>query len=273
MTVVVLSLWVYRLLLAAYPREFRREYGAQMQQVFGDCCRRATRRGGAGGLLGLWSVTLLDFVRSLVEAHLHRETTMTRDNFIRFCGWALVLGGVTFALFWIDIVLDGPVFGPSGTTGLRKQLQAASFIGSSICLGLGMLGLSLQIGRTVSRVVLFFGAAAALLTIPVAHAQEVGQIHPVWLYVLPLIWSLCLVLVGAVSLRHRAEMRRGGLPLLTGSGWPLALAAYALDDLAPGIPTQILMPLGLAGFAVVAVGCVLLGHCLMAGWRRPVPAA
>jgi hypothetical protein len=117
------------------------------------------------------------------------------------------------------------------------------------------------------------GTAAALLTVPAGYAEAAGQIHPVWLYVLPGLWSLCLVLVGAVSLSDRAEMRRGGLLLLAGSGWPLALAAYALDDLAPGIPTQILMPLGLAGFAVVAVGCVLLGYRLMAGWRRPVPAA
>lgn len=270
---VSLSLWVYRLLLVAYPRELRRAYGAQMHQVFGDCCRRAARRGGVAGMLGLWAVTLLDFVRSLVETRLHRETTMTRDNFIRFCGWALVLGGLAFALFWTDIVLDGPVFGPYWKTGLRKQLQAASYIGSSLCLGLGMLGLSLQIGRPVGRVILLVGAAAALLTIPVGYAEEAGQIHPVWLYVLPVVWSLCLVLAGALTLRRRAEMRRGGLLLLAGTGWPVAMAAYALDDLAPGIPTQILMPLGLAGFAVVAVGFVLLGYRLMAGWRPPVPAA
>jgi hypothetical protein len=269
--VVTLSLLVYRLLLAAYPAEFRREYGPHMFQVFGDCCRRAARRGGPAGVLGLWTVTLLDFGRSLVEAHLNRETTMTRDAFIRICGWALVLGGLTFALFWSDIVLDGPVFGTS-STGLRKQLQSASYLGSAVCLALGMLGLSLQFGHPVGRVVILSGAAAALLTIPVGYAQEAGQIHPVWLYVLPGLWSLCLIVVGAMSLRQATEMREGGLLLLAGSGWPLALAAYVLDDFAPGLPTHILMPFGLAGFTVVAVGFGLLGYRLMAGRRGPVPA-
>jgi hypothetical protein len=223
-------------------------------------------------MLALWAVTLLDFARSVVEAHLRREANMTKDSFIRLSGWALVLGGLAFALFWTDIVLDGPLFGPSWGMGLRKQMQAASYIGSGVCLGLGLLGLSLQFSRTVARVVLLVGTAAALLTIPAGHSQEVGQIHPVWLYVLPLIWSLSLMLVGAVSLRRRPERRQGGLLLLAGSGWPLSIAAYALDDLVPGIPTHILMPLGLAGFAVVAVGCVLLGFRLMAGWRRALPA-
>jgi hypothetical protein len=135
-----------------------------------------------------------------------------------------------------------------------------------------MLGLSLQFGRRLGRVVLLVGAAAALLTIPVAQAQEAGQIHPVWLYVLPLIWSFCLLLVGGVVFRHRPEGHSGWLLVLAGSGWPLAISAYALDDLAPAIPTQILMPLGLAGFAVVALGFVLLGYRLMRGWRRPMAA-
>jgi hypothetical protein len=30
---------VYRMLLAAYPEEFRREYRAQMEQTFQDLCR------------------------------------------------------------------------------------------------------------------------------------------------------------------------------------------------------------------------------------------
>jgi hypothetical protein len=41
---------VYRVLLLAYPREFRREHGAQMAQVFGDLCRGEKRRGGVMGL-------------------------------------------------------------------------------------------------------------------------------------------------------------------------------------------------------------------------------
>jgi len=51
---------VYRLLLAAYPKEFRREYGARMEQTFGDLYRERVNEGGYIGLTGLWARTLLD---------------------------------------------------------------------------------------------------------------------------------------------------------------------------------------------------------------------
>jgi hypothetical protein len=41
---------VYRVLLLAYPREFRRECGAEMVQAFGDLCREEKRRGGSSGV-------------------------------------------------------------------------------------------------------------------------------------------------------------------------------------------------------------------------------
>ena len=37
---------IYGALLLAYPREFRRDCGAEMVQAFGDLCREEKRRGG-----------------------------------------------------------------------------------------------------------------------------------------------------------------------------------------------------------------------------------
>lgn len=51
---------VYRALLVAYPKEFRRVYGAQVMQVFRDLCREERRRSGTFGLARLWFGTLLD---------------------------------------------------------------------------------------------------------------------------------------------------------------------------------------------------------------------
>ena len=48
------------MLLAAYPEEFRREYGAQMEQTFQDLCREERRKSEAAGFLRLWIRTLLD---------------------------------------------------------------------------------------------------------------------------------------------------------------------------------------------------------------------
>lgn len=46
---------VYRVLLLAYPREFRREYGSRMEQTFGDLYREAYERGGRRRIALLWA--------------------------------------------------------------------------------------------------------------------------------------------------------------------------------------------------------------------------
>ncbi len=52
---------VYRALLMAYPREFRREYGSQMEQTFlRDLCREESRGGGKSGFVRLWLRTIAD---------------------------------------------------------------------------------------------------------------------------------------------------------------------------------------------------------------------
>ena len=64
---------VYEALLAAYPKEFRREYGSQMAQAFKDLCRQEQRQGGAFGLLRLWARTLCDLA---VTAFVERSKVM-----------------------------------------------------------------------------------------------------------------------------------------------------------------------------------------------------
>jgi hypothetical protein len=61
---------LYALLLAAYPSTFRREYGAQMAQVFRDRCREVARQPRGVGLLRLWKETLLDLLRTVTTEHL-----------------------------------------------------------------------------------------------------------------------------------------------------------------------------------------------------------
>jgi hypothetical protein len=68
---VVWSLWLYRLLLAAYPAPFRAEYGPEMFQVFRDTARDEYRQRGLWGLLIVWLRTLADFTVSVI--HQHRE--------------------------------------------------------------------------------------------------------------------------------------------------------------------------------------------------------
>ncbi|HTX33545.1 MAG TPA: signal peptidase I [Bryobacteraceae bacterium] len=58
---------VYGALLYAYPREFRLEYGAAMQQVFRDRCRDAQRTEGLFGLLRFALHTAADWVSTTVR--------------------------------------------------------------------------------------------------------------------------------------------------------------------------------------------------------------
>lgn len=59
-----LSHRLYALLLAAYPAEFRREYGQQMLQLFRDCYQREVRRNGFSGIIRVWAHTLSDLART-----------------------------------------------------------------------------------------------------------------------------------------------------------------------------------------------------------------
>ena len=62
-----LSPRVYGWLLWSYPAAFREEFGREMRQVFSDRCREAAR--GGGGLVRLWSDTLVDLVRTAPREH------------------------------------------------------------------------------------------------------------------------------------------------------------------------------------------------------------
>jgi hypothetical protein len=54
----------YRILLAAYPAEFRRRYGPEMAQVFRTCCHASYDSSRVSGVLRLWLPTLWDWAWS-----------------------------------------------------------------------------------------------------------------------------------------------------------------------------------------------------------------
>jgi hypothetical protein len=73
---MTLSQRLFHLLLFAYPREFRHEYGSQMTQLFRDCYRdQSIRR--ATGLGVLWLNTVSDLFVSVPREHLER---LRREN-------------------------------------------------------------------------------------------------------------------------------------------------------------------------------------------------
>jgi hypothetical protein len=111
---------VFRVLLLAYPRDFRRDCGAEMVQAFRDLCAEEKRRGGASGLLRVWVRTLPDLAFTALA---ERSRAMGDRWLIMLVPLALVLG-LTIAYVdsspgWDDTgVSAAAVLGTSGLFGL-----------------------------------------------------------------------------------------------------------------------------------------------------------
>src|SRR5438105_304644 len=67
--IIAVSEHLYQPLLRAYPAAFRHQYGAQMTQVFLDCCRIAYRRSGNRGVLRSWLSAMGDLVGNAIAEH------------------------------------------------------------------------------------------------------------------------------------------------------------------------------------------------------------
>ncbi len=91
---------VYRALLVAYPEEFRREYGRQMEQAFQDLCREENRRGGRVGLIKLWVRLGLDLAFSAaverIRAGSEDKEIAVRDYKLAGAGFVLLLAPLYF---------------------------------------------------------------------------------------------------------------------------------------------------------------------------------
>ena len=61
---------IFQLMLFVYPREFRREFGPDMAQVFRDCYRAEETTNGSLGICFLLLHTLVDLVRTAPREHL-----------------------------------------------------------------------------------------------------------------------------------------------------------------------------------------------------------
>lgn len=90
---------VYRMLLLAYPRGFRRKYGSQMEQAFGDLHREACESGRRRVAL-LWALTVSDLARTAVAQRItlwanHEEVAMY-DRRLAVVGSMLLLTPLYF---------------------------------------------------------------------------------------------------------------------------------------------------------------------------------
>lgn len=74
------SVRLYRLLLAAYPAPFRREFGEAMVQLFRDTARDAYGRSGFLGVAAMWPPTLTDLTISVIRQHRDKPVTVSSES-------------------------------------------------------------------------------------------------------------------------------------------------------------------------------------------------
>jgi hypothetical protein len=152
---------IYRLLLRAYPPDFRAEYGRDMELLFRDQCQESDVR-----TLGFWARVFWDVARSApalrVEAWHKRgsENTQTVEVIMKIAGMLTVL----LAAFVIVGAVGEWVAGSKGAMDGRYVLAVALGVFASVLLlgaGVAIL-LGARWGRQPARLALFASLAMAV---------------------------------------------------------------------------------------------------------------
>ena len=185
---------VYRLLLRAYPREFRSEYGGEMMLLFRDDNRR---RKAAD--LGFWVSTVCDVARSAtsmwVEVLCARAKDYTRivEVIMKLAGVLAVLLGVYGVVSALAEVVAGMRGTPSGVYILAVAL---GIIAAALLLTAGALLLRSPVsGRHTATITLL----ASLVIVLIARL-----LHP-WMGMLALIVGIGfpIILLAALQWPNR----------------------------------------------------------------------
>jgi len=276
---LILSMRIYKGLLAVYPSEFRRAYGGPMLQVFRDCCRKAYSQSGLKGLIHLWALTLFDWLKTVIEEQLNRGTQMTRGKFIRLSGWGMVLAGVTLLLTFLpdaDRILDGfyLTFGSPATPAQHNLYQTLSEGVRSLPIPLtillitfGLLGLYIRYGEPAGQpakiaigVGIFSGAASLVswFTVP----------RPTTNILIAFMFA-GLFVFGLIALRVKPMQRGNGLPVLAGFWWPLlVILTYVFPQVLRFLGPQVPLWFSLTIFSIISICLALLGYLLQADILR-----
>jgi hypothetical protein len=277
---ISLSASVYRALLAAYPAQFKSEYGSHMAQVFRDCCRQAYQEGGTPSLLALWMRTTLDYLKTIIEEYARGGTNMTREKFIKLSGWALLVGSISILIGWLAD--SRPEYSQFNAASLPidryANLAAVPLVIMGVLLvSLGMLGLQARYGGEAGgfgRFVLVFGALCGLVSAIGMVGLAISDSDP-WWSMFFLGWTaqyLMLALFGIVCLRRQVLPRWNGLPLLAGVWMPAFTLISLIYESATGSWVEWPDAVFIFLFAIGAAGFAGLGYLLQADAQTTGPA-
>ena len=267
---VVISTWVYALLLVFYPTPFRRKYGPHMAQVFRDCCLKAYHKSGSHGLLSLWALTLFDWFKTVLEEQTQRGTEMTREKYIRLSGWGMILSGISLLLGFLasnmDSVLGRSLMGSE--VDRYENISTILIMAGTFLLVLGFVGLLLRYGQQTGRagkIALvggaFFGSISLLGGWTLSSDDNVWS-WTIWFSSFTMMF-VCLTVFGTLTVRKKLLPRWNALPLVAGIGIPIFVLVTGIwEALTPGPDWVNDQGFGLLILLFTAVGIGLLGFTL-----------
>jgi hypothetical protein len=188
---------LYRALLAAYPKEFRRAHGREMAQVFRCVCREEVASGGSRGLARLWVRTLLDLLTTALAERIKQALGISTlvgssPRLAQWSGLAAAAGGVLLiasgVLYWVnetrlygeETAIGGEKLGPQWALGLVQDVSYLLFLGGLA----GLYGLlerarrarPRQAGSVRSLSLAYCSAVAGLVLIGLAAAATVAGV-------------------------------------------------------------------------------------------------
>jgi hypothetical protein len=264
---VAYSVSLYGLLLRAYPSGFRHEYGPHMAQVFRDCLLSSYHHEGLPGVLSLWLLTLIDYIKSVLEEHLQRGIHMSKSTFIRLSGWALVLGAVSFMVVIVGLARDVMEYNPlRQSSPIDLYLQYATWILLPTAMFLwvvGMAGLYLRYKDEANAIVKFSlvagmigGVTAFLITLAwvLEITLNIGE-DGFWIFAGGMsIYFIALVIFGIASIRDQLLPRWNALPIAAGS-WVVILGLLSFVLSGDGSYSDPIF-LGLSLLSMVSLGAL-----------------
>lgn len=250
---------VYRSLLRIYPADYRRGFGDQMVQLFGDQRRDE-------GTARSWLRALIDLPRSATAEHLRRNRTVAHSMTLsptpasRLLGLLGVVGGAALLIAFLGISISPDLF----------NLRLALFNLGAIAVIIAVHQRHAHAGKRLALAGAIPAVAAnaaylVLIVSLVAQPSETGQggYGPFIGYAAGAMW-LSDAWFGLVTLRLGVLSRWSAMALVGGSLFALAgMGQFGLVD-NPTIANIILV-----GVAVHGLAWILLG--LEVALRRRVP--
>jgi hypothetical protein len=279
------------LLLIAYPKDFQGEYGSIMLQVFRDCCLRAFYTRKLSGIVSLWSLTLIDYIKSVLEEYSQKGMNMSALRFIRLSGLAFILGSGGLLISMSAVMMTsghGLASNPFNfysrpVDQLLAMLPYIFFPSAMLLLIIGLIGMYLSYGQRVGLLgrigmsvsIVGCGLSLVLCSIP-------GGWDGLTIYITgnqiggDLLWDVAalgsffvfagIFIFGIDDVNHHLFPRWNFIPILAGVMYPVRIIlGYFQEATADGWSrwrVDISM-INLPMLIITAFGLIVLGYLLM----------